>query len=81
MEHLLETYYIGVSNTHNKLLALSESTADTASFISLQLTINRKSMIMVRRCRQTGSLPAVRTLAIDPTSALPPAVYQCLCTP
>ncbi len=51
MEQLLETYYIDVSDTHNKLQALSESTADTASFVYFDLTINRNSVIMVRsRC-------------------------------
>ena len=48
VERLLETYYIDVSDTHNKLQALSESTADTASFVYFDLTINRNSVIMVR---------------------------------
>ena len=48
VEQLLETYYIDVCKTHNKLLALSESTADTASFVYFDLTINRNSLIMVR---------------------------------
>jgi len=52
VEHILETYYLILSDTHNKLLTLSESTADTTSFVAFELTINRNAMIMVRQCRQ-----------------------------